>query len=98
MEGILGLDALSQFDYYGRPLVDVYSDEPDLTPYTALVPDVPLDERNPEEGLAAELSKELDFEFEDIANEDLFNRVLWMTIKGRGQAVSGHTPGFDAGD
>lgn len=89
MEGILGLDALSQFDYYGRPLVDVFSEEPDLTPYTALIPDVPMDERNPEEGLAAELSEELDFDFEDIANEDLFNRVLWMTIKGEDRPYPG---------
>ena len=89
MEGILDLGALSQFDYYGRPLVDVFSEEPDLTPYTALTPNVPLDERNPEEGLAAELSKELDFDFEDIANEDLFNRVLWMAIKGEDRPYPG---------
>ena len=47
IEGILNLGSLSQFDYFGRPLTDVWATEPDLRPYDVLTPAVPLDERNP---------------------------------------------------
>ena len=82
MEEILGLDALSQFDYYGRPLRDIWSDTPDSSPYLALTPAVPLDERNPRGGRAARESRRLDLATVDAADMALFNRVLWMAVKG----------------
>jgi hypothetical protein len=81
MEEILGLDALSQFDHYGRPLRDIWSDTPDLRPWTALVPGVRLDERNPAGTRGARQSSELDFRIEDVADETAFNRILWETVK-----------------
>jgi hypothetical protein len=82
IEEILGLDALSQFDYYGRPLRDIWTDTPDSAPYLALTPAVPLDERNPRRGAAARASRRLDLATVDAADMDLFNRVLWMAVKG----------------
>ena len=82
MEEILGLEQLSQFDYYGRPLRDVWRDTPDLTPYAALTPAVSLTELNPADGPGARESEELNFLFEDVAGDDAFNRVLWAAIKG----------------
>ena len=82
MEEVLGLDALSQFDHYGRPVREIWTKEPDLRPYTALVPSVPLDARNPSGGRGARESAKLDFDFEDVAEERAFNRILWHTIKG----------------
>jgi len=82
MEHVLGLDALSQFDHYGRPLREVWTKEPDLRPYTALVPSVPLDAKNPGGGRGARESARLDFEFEDVADERAFNGILWRAIKG----------------
>jgi YVTN family beta-propeller protein len=82
MEEVLGLDALSQFDHYGRPLREIWTKEPDLRPYTALVPSVSLDARNPSRGRGARESAKLDFEFEDVADEVTFNRILWRAIKG----------------
>jgi DNA-binding beta-propeller fold protein YncE len=81
---ILHLGALSQFDYYGRPLRDVWRATPDLTPYSVLTPAVRLDEMNPGRTAAAAVSARLDLSAEDRADEDLFNRVLWATIKGAG--------------
>src|SRR5881409_1630975 len=49
IEEILGLESLSHFDHYGRPLREVWAAEPDLSPYAALVPEAPLDEKNPPE-------------------------------------------------
>ncbi|HET6567161.1 MAG TPA: hypothetical protein VFG50_04290, partial [Rhodothermales bacterium] len=82
MEAILGLDALSQFDYYARPLTDIFADTPDLTPYSVLTPAVPLDEHLSMNVRGAEESSELDFTKEDVADEAVFNRVLWELIKG----------------
>ena len=82
IEHVLGLDALSQFDHYGRPLREIWTTEPDLRPYTALVPSVSLDARNPGGGRGARESARLDFDFEDVAEERAFNRVLWRAIKG----------------
>ncbi len=81
IEPILGLRALSQFDYYGRPLVGLFAATPDLTPYRALVPAVPMDEKNPPDK-NARLSARLDLSRPDAADEGLFNRVLWRSIKG----------------
>ena len=82
IEQILGLDALSQFDYHSRPLREIFADKPDLRPYEALKPGVSLDERNPPKTEAAKESAKLDLDHCDAANEDAFNRILWRMIKG----------------
>jgi YVTN family beta-propeller protein len=82
IEEVLKLDALSQFDHYGRPLREIWTKEPDLKPYTPLVPSVSLDAKNPASGRDARESAKLDFDFEDVADEEAFNRILWRTIKG----------------
>jgi YVTN family beta-propeller protein len=82
IEEILGLGRLSPFDHYGRPLREIWETTPDLTPYVALKPSVPLDEKNPPRGAMAEASKKLALEKVDASNDELFNRILWQTIKG----------------
>jgi YVTN family beta-propeller protein len=79
---ILHLDALSQFDFFGRPLSGIFATTPDLRPFTALSPRVSLDERNPARSAAARATLHLDLSREDPANEELFNRILWAMIKG----------------
>jgi len=74
---ILGFPPMSQFDLRARPLEGVFADKPDVTPYRALTPSVPLDEKNPEKGKAAELSAPIDFDKVDGVNDQLFNRILW---------------------
>ena len=82
IERVLSLEPLSQFDAFSRPLVGVFADQPDTTPFVALEPSVSLDERNPPAGPGAQESSRLDFRFEDVAEEDGFNRALWLAIKG----------------
>ena len=82
IEEILGLKSMSQFDYYGRPLREIWSATPDLTPYTALPAGTSLDAVNPSTGRGARESRGLDLEVEDMANTELFNHVLWRAIKG----------------
>lgn len=79
---ILDLGSLSQFDFYGRPLRDIWADEPDTRPYEVILPGAVLNERNPVGGQDAEASEALDLRFEDSGQDDLFNRILWRIIKG----------------
>jgi YVTN family beta-propeller protein len=81
MEEILGLDSLSQFDHYGRPLRGLFADQPDLTPYDAMKPGVPLDEKNPESAQSKQ-SALLDFSRPDAIDDHTLNVILWRTIKG----------------
>jgi hypothetical protein len=83
IEEILGLDKLSQFDYYGRPLREIFTDKPNLNPYVALKPEQPLNEMNPATGPVANASLELNFDRVDAANEDAFNRILWNLMRGQ---------------
>jgi YVTN family beta-propeller protein len=90
IELILGLSPMSQFDLLAEPLVDCFTNEPNFTPYTALPNQIPLDEMNP--NLSAITSKkQLFFAKEsmkmpldniDQADEGLFNRIVWHSIKG----------------
>jgi len=82
MEEILGLGKLSQFDYYGRALHEIFTNKPNLTPYAAAKPEQSLNELNPAKGPAAEASLKLDLDRVDAADEDSFNRILWNLIKG----------------
>jgi YVTN family beta-propeller protein len=79
---ILRLGSLSQFDYYGRPLRDIWTSAPDLRPYATLKPEQPLDQLNPAGGRDADASRGLDLRFEDRVEDELGDRLLWRMIKG----------------
>ncbi len=92
IEELLHLDAMSQFDYYGRPLRDIWSPTPDLRPYSALTSPVSLEEKNTASNTVpadARASSRLALEIEDRADEDSFNRVLWRTIRGAKERYPG---------
>ena len=89
IEEILGLESMSQFDYFGRPLRDIWADSPDLRPYSALTPAQSLDDVNARGTRDARESAKLDLDIEDAADEGLFNRILWRTIKGPGVPYPG---------
>ena len=91
IEEILTLEHLSQFDAFGRPLRGIFADSPDLTPYQALRPQVSLTERNPAAGPGARESAGLDMRQEDLADDDRFNRALWLAIKGSSVPYPGAT-------
>jgi hypothetical protein len=74
---ILGFKPFSHFDANARPLANVFGSTPDFTPYRALTPSIPLDEKNPEKGKAAELSAPINFDRVDSVDDALFNRILW---------------------
>ncbi len=83
MLAILGAPNLSQFDTHARPLRDIWNATADLAPFTVLVPAVDSLAVNPKATRGARESARLELAQEDRADEALFNRVLWRTIKGR---------------
>ncbi|MEO8478972.1 MAG: alkaline phosphatase family protein [Gemmatimonadota bacterium] len=91
IEEILGLDAMSQFDHFGRPLREIWRDTPDLRPYAFRTPATPLTETNPERTAGAAASAKLRFDVEDLADEDAFNRILWLAAKGPNAPYPGAT-------
>lgn len=98
MADLLHLGSLSQFDYYGAPLRDIWRNTPELSPYDALMPAVPLDKANPVATPEARASSQLDLEFED-RNDDSFSRLLWPMIKGERVPYPGATrQGADGAD
>jgi YVTN family beta-propeller protein len=82
IEDILHMGRLSKFDYFSRSLADVFSATPDLTPYTPLVPKADLNEKNPKNTTAARLSEDLDLSGPDRVDDQLYNRILWLMLKG----------------
>jgi len=82
IEDILGLDRLSKFDYFSRPLADIFAATPDLSPYTAITPEANRNETNPPATPAAKLSETLDFSAPDRVNDAVFNQLLWRMLKG----------------
>lgn len=81
IDEILGLEKLSKFDYYARPLRDIFTNTPNLVPYAALKAEHPLTELNPPKSPTAEASLQLDLDRVDAADEDAFNRILWSLLK-----------------
>jgi DNA-binding beta-propeller fold protein YncE len=89
MENILGIPPMNQFDAAAEPMADCFTDTPDFSPYKALPSNIPLDELNPPlESLTgdalhwAEMSLQQDLDDVDRIDEDIFNRVIWHSVKG----------------
>ncbi|MCP4640763.1 MAG: bifunctional YncE family protein/alkaline phosphatase family protein [bacterium] len=89
MELIMGLEPLNQLTMAATPMTASFKEVPDLTPYKHRENIIPLDEMNAKvaslTGLArhyAEKSMEMPLDDIDQADEDLFNRVIWHSVKG----------------
>ncbi len=82
IEDILGMGRLSKFDYFSRPLADIFAAMPDLTPFDPIIPTQDLNEKNPQNTAAARMSEGLDLSKPDRADDALYNRILWLMLKG----------------
>ncbi|MCA8969696.1 MAG: phosphoesterase [Planctomycetes bacterium] len=82
MELILGLEPMSQFDAAARPMFDVFTGTPDLTPYTGLAATWPLDEKNEKTAWGGSLSERMNLAREDAADDLLLNEVIWKSVHG----------------
>jgi DNA-binding beta-propeller fold protein YncE len=90
IELILGLPPMNQFDATATPMTDCFTATADLTPFTAVTNNIPLDQVNPDKKKIADpllrryaaLSANLPLSEPDRCAEDLLNRILWHAMKG----------------
>jgi YVTN family beta-propeller protein len=90
MELILGLPPMNQLDASATPMSDCFAEVADLTPFTAVTNNVPLDEMNPDPKKITDsqlrkdayVSARLPLAQPDRCPEDIFNRILWRAMKG----------------
>ncbi len=100
---ILGLPPMNQMDLAATPMRDLFTDVPDLTTFTALPNEVPLDEMNLAEAAATgalpaawiETSEAMGFGdvalAPDSADENLLNRAIWYGSRGFDEPYPGDT-------
>ncbi len=79
MDLIFGIPTLNKNTYMAPPILDIFTDEPDYTPYEAIVPDVPY-EIVPEDSRIAPELEEHDWSFFD--GKKGLEHVLWRMTKG----------------
>jgi WD40 repeat protein len=79
---ILGTKPMSQFDAAARPMVNSFQTTPDLRPYKHRVPKADLNAKNTMAAWGADLSEKFDLTKEDLADDLLFNEVIWRSVKG----------------
>ena len=81
MELILGMRPLTHFDAGARPMAAAFASTPNLAPYTAEKPRIPLTDRNPAGTATAARSLRMDFSDADRIDDDELNAILWEAIK-----------------
>jgi hypothetical protein len=89
IELIFGLAPLNQLTMAANPMLDCFQETPDVTPYDVLPNQIPLNEMNRNmaqlRGKAryyARKSAELPLDDVDLADEGVFNRIIWHAVKG----------------
>lgn len=93
IELILGLPTMSLFDLIANDLRASFHDQPDFTPYRAVVPAQSLDELNPpvadlkgrskaKARKAALDSAKMRFDVPDAAPTERLNRIVWGQVRG----------------
>jgi hypothetical protein len=84
MELILGMRPMSQFDAAATPMYPAFTGQAELKSYSALVPEVNLEETNQKTAWGAERSQRMNFAKEDAADDLQLNEIIWRSIRGAG--------------
>ncbi len=89
IENILGIAPMNQLDNSSEPMTDCFQEKPDFTPYKAEKRNISPQEVNPpisnlsgKQLSWAIKSLEQDLEDYDRIDEDIFNRIIWHSVKG----------------
>ncbi|HMD48291.1 MAG TPA: alkaline phosphatase family protein, partial [Bryobacteraceae bacterium] len=93
IELMLGLPVLSQYDEAATSLEADFTREPNFNPYSAVVPRIDMEARNPKDGAGAVASLQLDLTHLDSADPAKLNAILWQALRP-GQPVPApvHSP------
>ena len=82
IELILGMPPMTQYDAAANTMGRCFSQQPDVTKYTALPSLVNLNDINPRDTKLSAMSKGLDFSREDIIPDRIMNVITWKAVKG----------------
>lgn len=81
-ELILGIQPLSVFDALATPMYDAFTNVPDFSPYTAIMPEQNLLATNPSNAVDGALSAALPFSQVDRVPQQIADRILWHRVHG----------------
>lgn len=87
LEICLGIEPMNFLDANAIP-IDIFGNNPDFTPYKAIMPDVALDNLVPSARPSAamlkyfELTNEQNLAHADMANPRQLNEIIWFSVKG----------------
>jgi hypothetical protein len=79
---ILGTQPLSQFDAAARPMYGSFQAKPDVTGFMHRPSNVDVNELNTASAPGAKESLALDLSREDAADDLIFNRIIWQSVRG----------------
>jgi len=90
MELILGLPPMNQLDATATSMFDCFTEKPDFTPFNAAANMIPLNTINPPPEKISDtmlrqdaiVSAQLPLDEVDACPEDIFNRIIWRSMKG----------------
>ncbi|WP_416437631.1 alkaline phosphatase family protein [Phnomibacter sp. MR] len=82
IELILGLPPMSQYDAAAMPMWRCFTPQANTTAFTAIAPNVDLNEKNQKVNALSKLSETFDFSKEDMAPDVAFSEVIWKAVKG----------------
>jgi len=102
IELLLGMEPMNQLDATATPM-NIFSAEPDLKPYKALLPNVALDNlvtpppRDAATAYWMQRTAEQDLAHADMADPEMLNRIIWFSVKGNTPMPAiNRLPAFDA--
>jgi YVTN family beta-propeller protein len=103
IEMLLGIAPMNQLDASAIPM-DIFQDQPDLTPYKAVLPIIAPDnlmtEKAKDKATAEWMKKSLqqDFAHADMADPQTLNAIIWFACRGSGSNVplSAALPAYQA--
>ena len=79
----IGMKLLGLADSLAVPLYDAFDSTPQNSePYTAIPPNIPIDERNTAASPMAAQSDAMDFSVEDAAPDDQLGEAVWRSVRG----------------
>jgi hypothetical protein len=82
MELIVGIKPMTQFDASAVPMLNVFTNHPNLTTYQVEAPQYPLDQMNGKNAPEAKVSNQMNFSKPDAVDYAKLNRILWEATKG----------------
>jgi acid phosphatase len=91
LEQIVGIPPMTQFDAEAPLMVNSFTDQPDLSSYTAITPTQNMAEKNPAGMRLAGMITAADFVKEDLVEPQLLNTMIWESVKGDTPMPAPHT-------